>query len=120
MKEFTTAVNEVMDEAEDVTEDPYIEFKLDGRVMRAFEPTEGQLIYMAAAMGRGQSNNDRFGAIINLMLGTLREEDRDYVESRLLSRDPQTRISVQQLEGIFEHLTSEWFARPTQSPSDSA
>jgi hypothetical protein len=140
VKEFITAVEEVVaddereakivalveqgksrEEAEaEVDEDPYVEFKVDDRVLRAYMPTDGQLAFMLAALGRGQSQDQRFAAIINIMLSSLRDEDQDYLEGRLLDRDPKRRLKMPMVEQIFEHLTEEWFARPTQSPSGSA
>lgn len=121
MKEFISAVEDIRaEDAGENPEDQYIEFKLDDRVLRAYPPTDGQLTFMLAALGRGQSQEQRFAAIINIMLSSLRDVDQDYMESRLLSRDPKTRLKVDQVEAIFEYLTEEWFARPTQSPSDSA
>lgn len=121
MKEFTTAFEEVATEDDGTAvEEQYVEFKLDGREMRAFQPTDGQLAFMLATLGRGQTSDQRFAAIINIMMSCLRDEDRDYLESRLLTRDPKNRLPVTQIEAIFEHLAGEWFGRPTQSPSDSA
>jgi len=121
MKEFVTAVEEVAKEDDGTpVEEQYVEFKLDGRVMRAYQPTDGQLTFMLAALGRGQTSDQRFAGIVNIMMSSLRDEDQDYLESRLLSRDPKRRLPIKQVEAIFEHLVEEWFARPTQQPSDSA
>jgi hypothetical protein len=121
VKEFTTAFEEAAQEDEGTSvEEQFVEFKLDGRVMRAYSPHEGQLTFMMAAMGRGQTQDQRFAAIINIMLSSLRDDDRDYMESRLLTRNPKDRLPMKQVEQIFEHLSEEWFARPTQPPSDSA
>lgn len=121
MKEFISAVEEV--EAEDngtPVEEQFIPFKVDGRELRAYPPTDGQLVFILAALGRGQSNDQRFAAIINIMLASLREEDRDYLEGRLLDRDPKNRLKPEKIEEIFEYLSEEWFARPTQPQSGSA
>lgn len=139
MKEFVTAVEEVVsedereakikalmaqgktrEEAEAETEEPFIPFKLDGRELRAYQPTDGQLTFMLAALGRGQTQDSRFAAIINIMMEALRDEDKDYLESRLLTRDPKNRLKLKQIEEIFEYLTEQWFANPTQEPSGSA
>lgn len=134
MKEFTTAVEDVLAEDEreeqilalieqgktreeaeaEVDFDPYTEFKLDGRVMRAYRPTDGQLAFMMAALGRGQTQDQRFAAILNIMFESLRDDDKDYLESRMLTRNKKTRLPMKQIEAIFEHLTEEWFGRPTQ------
>lgn len=116
MREFKAAVEEVSEE----TEEQYVEFKLDGRVMRAYLPTAGQLAFMLAAMGRGQTKDGRTAATINIMMESLRDDDKDYFESRLLTRDPKQRLGVETISEIFEYLVEEWFARPTQPQSDSA
>lgn len=119
MKEFVTALEETALEAGGTpVEEQAIEFKIDGRVLHAYPPTDGQLAFMLAALGRGQTSDQRFAAIINIMLGCLRDEDADYMESRLLTRGPE-RLPVKQVENIFEFLMTEWFARPTQPQSDS-
>ncbi len=121
MKEFTSAVEEIESEDGGVKpEERYVEFKLDGRVLHSYPPLDGQLAFMLAALGRGQTTEQRFAAIINIMMSTLRDEDRDYLEGRLLSRDPKQRLTIATIEEIFESLIEEWFARPTQPPSDSA
>ncbi len=121
MKEFTSAVEEIEADAEGTpTAERFIEFKLDGRVLHSYPPLEGQLAFMLASLGRGQTTEQRFAAIINIMMSTLRSEDADYLENRLLSRDPKNRLSIKTIEATFEYLIEEWFARPTQPPSDSA
>lgn len=89
-------------------------FKLHDRVMHAYPPTDGQLAFMLASLGRGQTSDGRFASIINVMLECLRDDDKDFFEAGLLTRDPKKRIGVKTIEGVFEHLTEEWFARPTQ------
>lgn len=98
----------------DISKDPETgEEKRTNRVLRAYPPHDGQLAFMLAALGRGQTQQSRFASIINIMLESLRDEDRDYLEGRLLTRGPD-RLGVKTIEAIFEHLTEEWFARPTQ------
>src|SRR6478735_5031881 len=98
----TGATREEAEAAEDAVD--YVEFSLDGRVLRAFPPTEGQLAFMLAALGRGQSQDQRFASIINIMLASLRDEDQDYLEGRLLAKaDDPKRLTIAQLEEIFEY-----------------
>lgn len=120
MKEFKSAVVEEITEGSEGTEEHFVEFKVDDRVLRSYTPHEGQLTFMLAALGRGQSTDAKYASIINLMMSTLRGEDADYMEGRLLERDPAKRLQMPMLEEIFEYLVQEWFARPTQPPSDSA
>ena len=111
-KDRAEAEKQAESEAED--DEGVVTFMLDGREMKAYPPTDGQLAFMLASLGRGQTKEQRFAAIINIMLEALRDDDRDYMESRLLTRDPKRRLSIKTVEGIFEHMTEEWFARPTQ------
>lgn len=84
-------------------------FKIDGRLMLAYPPTDGQLAFMLATLGRGQTSDGRFASIINVMLSCLRDSDKDYFESRLLEQDIKKRIGVKKIEEVFEYLTEEWF-----------
>lgn len=99
--------------------DPYVEFQVGTRTMRAYRPIEGQVIFMLAALGKGQSKESRLSSILNILFESLREDDKDWLESRLLTRDPKTRLGMKTIEGIFEYCVEGWFARPTPQPSDS-
>lgn len=143
MKEFTSAVEDIAEEderaekiaarvealvaegktraeaekqAEDEVEaeEGVVQFKLDDREMKAYPPHDGQLAFMLASLGRGQTKEQRFAAIINIMMESLREDDKDYLESRLLTGDKKNRLGIKTIEGIFEYLVEQWFARPTQ------
>lgn len=129
MKEFKSAVEDVLAEDEreakiaalieggktreeaeaEVDEESYVEFDLDGRMMKAYRPNETQLAFMLASLGRGQSKQQRFGAILNIMFESLDEDDKDYLEGRMLTRDPRQRVPMKTIEGIFEFLMEEWF-----------
>lgn len=129
MKEFKSAVEDVLAEDEreakiaalieggktreeaeaEVDEESYVEFDLDGRKMKAYRPNETQLAFMLASLGRGQSKQQRFGAILNIMFESLDEDDKDYLEGRMLTRDPRQRVPMKTIEGIFEFLMEEWF-----------
>lgn len=136
MKEFISAVEEVeqtseredkikaliaegktREEAErEVDAEVPLEFKLDGRVMHAFAPTTGQLAFMLATLGRGQTDDQRLAGIVNIILYSLRDDDRDYFENRMLERDKKKAVPIQTIEAIFEYMTEQWFgdSRPTQ------
>lgn len=139
MKEFITAVEEVLTEDENEAKikalmdagktreeaeaevEGFVPFKVDGRELHAFQPTEGQLIFMLASLGRGQTQDQRFASIINIMLSTLRDEDAEYLEARLLERNPRKRLPSAKVEEIFEYLVEQWFGGKVTVPSsDSA
>lgn len=97
-----------------------VKYKKVDRVLTAYPPNDGQMAFLLATTGRGQSNEQRFAGIINIMLSCLDENDADYFEGRLLSRDPRKKLGIQIVESIFAHLTEEWFGHPTDEPSGSA
>lgn len=119
MLEFVSAVKEADEAAaaEKTEDEQYTEFKVDGRTLRAYRPTPGQLIFMMGALGRGQSEDSRLGSVINIMMETLRDSDADYLEGRLLERDPKKRIEPELVNDIFEALVKEWFRDDTASDS---
>ena len=85
------------------------EFKIGDRVLRAYKPNETQLIFLLASLGRGQSKESRMASIVNVMLESLDEDDKDWFEERLLTSDPKKRIPPRVIESVFEYLTGEWF-----------
>jgi len=97
-----------------------IKFKIDDRTLRAFPLHEGQITFLMAATGRGKTDLQRGADITDLMLESLRDSDRDWFNSRLLTRDPKQRIPMKTIEAVFEYLVEEWFGRPIQPSSDSA
>ena len=121
MREFTTAYEDIENEdAGTPPEEVPIPFMLDGREYKSYPPNEGQLAFMVAGLGRGHTDGDRFGTIVTLIANTLEPEDKDFLEKRMVSRDPKQCLNMKTMEGIFQYLTEEWFARPTQKPSGSA
>jgi len=132
MKEFVSAVEDIAAEDEreakiaalieqgktreeaeaEVPNEDYVEFSIDGRAMKAYRPEPAQLAFLLAALGRGQTKTSRFAAIMNIMFESLDEDDKDYLEGRMLTRDPQKRLSMKTIEEVFEYITSEWFRSP--------
>jgi hypothetical protein len=90
--------------------------KVVDRILHAYQPTEGQLIFMLASLGRGQSQDQRFASIINIMLASLRDSDAEYLEQRLLTRDRKTRLPASKVEEIFEYLVEQWFGGKVTVP----
>lgn len=88
-----------------------VEFMIDGRVLKGYKPNEGQLIFLLASLGRGQSKESRMASIVNIMMESLGTDDKDYFEGRLLSSDPKNRLRPKVIEEVFEHLTAEWFRK---------
>jgi hypothetical protein len=112
MKEFTSAI----EESEQGLEAP-LEFKIDGRVVRAYRPTDGQFAMVMATLGRHTSMSTKVAGIIDFFVGIMDEQSHQYVVDRLMSRDNQ--LGFDKVQEIIEWMVEEWSARPTPSPSGS-
>lgn len=121
MQEFVTAVKESGAETAEPTnlDSTPVEFILDGRKMRAYRPHSGQLTFMMAAMGRGQSQQQRYAAIINIMMASLHPTDADYFEGRLLTNDLKERMEIEDIEPIFEYLVKQWFREESEADGEA-
>lgn len=86
-----------------------VKFTLRDRELTAYQPHDGQMAFLLANLGRGQTSDGRFAAIVNIMTECLRGNDKDFFESLLLTGDRKRRLKLKTLEGIFEHLTASWF-----------
>lgn len=139
MKEFALAV---IDEVEDSTREERIaalvaegktqreaeievdrgravEFKIGDRVLKAYKPDEAQLIFLMATMARGQSKTNRMAGVINVMMESLDEDDKDWFEERLLTSDRKRKIAPQTIEAVFEYLTEQWFREESASDGEA-
>lgn len=112
MKEFSTAIR-------DAVEDPEapMEFKIDGQVVKAFRPTDGQIAMLMAALGRHTTESTKIAGVIDFFVYTLDDESYNYVVNRLLSRDDQ--LQLDQIQEVIEWMIEEWSGRPTQPASAS-
>lgn len=112
MREFTTAVEEIVDDQE-----APIEFKLDDVTLRAYRPTQGQVAMAMAATGRHTNDQTRMAGIIDFFVEIMDEQSHQHVVQRLLSRtDP---LGLEQVQDIIMWLMEEWSGRPTQPLSVS-
>jgi len=104
MREYVTA-------AEKTSGEP-IEFRLDGRMLTAYPPGEGQVALVMARMGRHSSTQDRVAGLVDFFWELLREGDKEYVMGRLLSGEDNLEFS--QIADITRDLLEEWGGRPTK------
>jgi hypothetical protein len=127
MREFATALKRSNEE------ETYVEFKIagfsyeedgetvvlaDDATVRAYAPTDGQLVMVASNFTDTADNMQKVAAAINFFTGTLDEDSLVYVKRRLLDRhDP---FGVEEVTEILEWLLEEWSARPTKSSSGSS
>lgn len=113
MREFTTAVEEVVEG----DEDHGIEFKVDGVTCRAYRPGDGQLAVLMATTTKHSSEQEQIAGIINFFVAVLDDETHSYIVSRLLDR--RDRFGIAQVQNIMEWLIEQWSGRPTKSPTGS-
>lgn len=112
MKEFTTALKAVTED-----QDQPMVFSIDGKELRAYKPTDGQLAMLMAAVGRHTSVHTKVAGVIDFFVAVMDEDSANYVTERLLSRtDP---LGVDQVEEVMEWMVEEWTGRPTQPLSVS-
>lgn len=113
MREFVTAVEDAFEEEPD--EGTFI--KLDGREMRYYRPTDGQIAMFMSANGRHASGSDRVAGVVDFFMGLFDADDQGHLSDRLMDRtDP---FGVKKVEEILESMLEEWSGRPTKSSSGS-
>lgn len=102
MREYVTAATKASGEP--------IEFKLDGRLLTARPPAEGQVALVMARMGRHSSTADRVAGLVDFFWELLDEADKQYVMDNLLSG----KLEFSQISDITRDLLEEWGGRPTK------
>jgi hypothetical protein len=113
MREFVTAVEKNEQEPGEAD----LHFKVDGKELRAFKPTEGQFALLVMAMGRHASEMDQFAGIIDFFIQVLDEPSQRYVIDRMMSRNDI--IPMSEIVDIMEWMIEEWGGRPFQKQSGS-
>lgn len=115
IKQFTTAAKDPHD---NVAAGDDQEIEVDGRTVKFYAPTSGQLgVAMATAAGYG-TNMDRGAASINFFFSLMDEEDQNHFKGRLFDRnDP---FDIDEISEITTFLMEDWSATPTKQPSDYA
>lgn len=112
MKEFTTALREVTEPA-----DEPMEFSVDGQALVCYQPSDGQLAMLMASVGRHISKTQQVAGIINFFVEVMDEPSHIYLTERLLDRtDP---FGLEEVTEIMSWMIEEWTGRPTQSLSVS-
>lgn len=112
MKEFSTAIRDAVESPE-----APMEFKIDGQVIRAYRPTDGQIAMLMAALGRHTSESTKIAGVVDFFVATLDDDGYNYVTNRLLSREDA--LEMDQIQEVIEWMIEEWSGRPTQQPSAS-
>jgi hypothetical protein len=112
MKEFITAIEEATED-----QDEALVFSLDGRELRAYKPTDGQIAMTMASLGRHTSDGTKIAGIIDFFVTVMDDQSHQYVVDRLLSREDP--LGLLQVEEVLSWMVEEWTGRPTQPLSVS-
>jgi len=119
VREFETAIKEVVEADEDGLLPGDVEFKVDGQRLVAHQPSDGQIIYLMANTAKNSSMQQQVAGAINFFTAVLDEKSKPYVIDRLL--DYEDDFGIEQVQDIMEFLIEEWSGgRPTKSPSASS
>lgn len=112
MREFTTAAKFDVEE-----EDEPLVFIHDGREVRFFEPSAGQLAIMATLSMSKEQQTVR--QLMTLFFSVMDEETYEYFESRLMDRKDTFDLDTEGgVLDIYEFLMEEWSGKPSKQPSD--
>ena len=115
MDEFISAVKEA--DAEGGSEgDKTLPLKMDGRVLKFNPPTPGQLVLLTSSMGAGNTGARKMGTMLSIIVNALDEDDRDYIEGRLLAGGKDG-LQPDAVKWMVEKVTAHWF-RDGDSTSD--
>ena len=112
MREFTTAAKFDVEE-----EDEPLVFIHDGREVRFFEPSAGQLAIMATLSMSKEQQTVR--QLMTLFFSVMDEDTYEYFESRLMDRKDTFDLDTEGgVLDIYEFLMEEWSGKPSKQPSD--
>lgn len=116
MREFVSAAKAKTEEDTEVIQP--IEFSLDGKVYRAYPPTESQIALVVAATTGGYKTNDEgIAAMINFAVALLSKDDHDEIVQKLMNREDP--FELPDLMQIMEYIIEEASGNPTKLSSDS-
>lgn len=116
MREFMTAVKE--DFVPEGEEDALV-FLHDGREVKFYEPSSGQLAIMSTIRASKDPGQKEARAVMSFFFGMMDEATADYFEERLMDRnDPFDLDSEGGITEIFEYLLEEWSGKASKQPSD--
>jgi hypothetical protein len=121
VRDFTTAVEEELEEGEEA-ETPTVTFQHDEREVTFYKPSTGQMALMMSMGGR-EMDLKTAGNFIALFLEMADDETQRYFQTRLLERPkPGQKVFDLASEGgiydIFEALGEHWGGKKSKQPSD--
>lgn len=113
MKEFEVAVRD----AQETEDEPYLEYKYDGQVIRAYQPEPAGYAAYLAGTTKHATEQEYIAATVNFFFGLLHEDSAAFLHEKLMDRKHPFGPEAM-LEQI-QWMTEEWSARPTGSSSGS-
>lgn len=116
MKEFGTAVKRT-ENSEPKNRGEAIPFMFYGIEVKVYQPDPGQYAMLMASVGRGASEMDRIGGVINFFMKIMDDDSASYIESCLL--DSGHPMGIDDIEDVVQWLNEEWSGKVTESPSAS-
>jgi hypothetical protein len=114
MREFVTAVKE-LEKGEEP--DKGYSFKVDGKELKFFKPTESQFAIYVAQTGRHSSIPDKIAGVIDFFINVMDRPSHEHLVARLMDREDP--FGLDQVEEIIQWMIEEWSGNPTEQSSDS-
>lgn len=114
MREYVTAVQEAAQDEADVKGYP---FKVDGKVLTCFKPSESQFAIFVAQTGRHSSTMDKIAGVIDFFVNVLDRPSHEYLVGRLMDREDP--FGLDDVENIIQGMIEDWSGNPTEPSSDS-
>jgi hypothetical protein len=117
MREFELAAKEASEVGEMLPSARPVEFKMNGRVIKAHPPANsGPIGYLMAMQSRDADPSEQAYAVLTFITSLMEEEDSAWVRRGLATGE----VDFDLLFEVFQWLVEEWSARPTSSPQDSS
>jgi len=113
VKEFNTALRAV-DEGDDAYT---LKFKVDGRELTAYKPSDGQLAMLMVAVSKHVSQSTQIAGVIDFFVSVMDNTSHGYIVDRLMDREDM--FGIEEVQAIMEWMVEEWTGRPSQPLSVS-
>lgn len=122
MKQFTTALaiaeaDELKNAEERDEEQPDLEFEIDGTLIKAFKPGDGQFGMFMLMTSKRATTEESVAGVIDFFLSMLDDESQNYVYRRLMDR--RDSFGIEKVRDIMMWMVEEWSGNPTHGPSGS-
>lgn len=104
-----------INEAEAGDDDKYEEITVNKRKIKVRTPDESTLaVLFSRTSGRGTTDAQVLGAVVDFFFSLLDDEDAAYLEKRLMKPKRKDPFSMEHIEQMFHDLMEVWTADPTE------